>query len=125
MDKKHSADRHRVECYYTIRAKKYDGRIVLLNTAIWPNQNPDGLAEITKQQVPDWVELEIQKSTLVFDTRIHKNQKNISRKISKLRIGKNGFDTLCTKVDENLKKDGKIPANLAAFFDARQNNQRI
>lgn len=108
-------DRHRIEQYYFMYAQMDDIRKDL-NIEGWDN-NLHSLAGIIQQQAPDWTRLDIKKCTLTFDNA---SNKLVSKKYAELKIGRLGKESMCTKVDQDLTKNGKIPDNIIAFFAQKQ-----
>ena len=104
--------RHKIERYYSIKAI-VNNKIVNLDISTW-NGTASGLAKTTHAQVPDWELLNVSQTRLVIDTVIGKT---VDKKLNKLQIARIGHsESLCTKVDENLTKNGRIPANILSFF---------
>lgn len=110
--------RHITEQYYSIHVETEQGKKVFFCGF-------DGTAEKLAQTVnkltnKTWKKIRIYKYVQNIDLQKQSGTRIVGKKHSVLKIDRLGYGSLCTKVDENFMRDGKIPANILAFFGEYQ-----
>lgn len=111
--------RHQIEKHFSL-SQVIGLNIVDINTLKWTDQTPEGLAKFIQTTYPDWQELIIIKNTVVIDPKKKNGNMVVSKKQSKLKIGRTGAGALCLLLDRNLTKNGKIPQHVRNFFGDNQ-----
>jgi hypothetical protein len=113
-------NRHIIEQYYSIRVITNDGHIVVVDTSGW-NGTVENLATVVNQMTnKNWKKIWAFKYTQNIDKLKNNGSRIVSKKRSCLKVDRIGTGSLCTKTDENLMRDGKIPHNILAFFGENQ-----
>ena len=106
--------RHREENYYSVRAVLENGQSVIVSQ--W-NGNLDSLAAAVNNCTnKKWEKIRVLKYTQLVDLYKKHGSQIVNKKRAMLKIARMGSGSLCTKVDENLMRDGVIPQNILAFF---------
>lgn len=117
MNKKHG--RHHIKRVYSL-AQELNYKIVDIDTTNWTDITAQGFANFVQKNVPNWKTIIITKNTLIIDPKKKTGEQVVSTKQAMLRIAVNGSGGLCFEVDENMKKDGKIPSHILNFFGEQQ-----
>ena len=115
MEKK----RHNIFKRYSLQ-KVVEYKLVNVDTSAWTNLTVEGLVEFLQNNIPDWQDLVVTKSTIIIDPKKKEGNSIVGEKRAKLKLARIPSDKLCcVKVDENLTKNGVIPVNLGAFFEEK------
>ncbi len=110
--------RHREENYYSVRVVGENNRDLFI--VPW-HGNVESLArdvnEITNKK---WTRIKVLKYTQYVDLYKKSGSPIVCQRRAMLKIDRMGSGSLCTKVDENLMRNGAIPQNILAFFGEHQ-----
>lgn len=106
--------RHKIENYYSVRATLENGQSVVVSQ--WDGNLDSLAAAVNKSTDNKWEKIRVLKYTQCVDLNKKKGSPIVGKKRALLKIDKIGCGSLCTKVDENLMRDGVIPTNIRAFF---------
>jgi len=113
--------RHIVEQYYSIRVKTDKKQDVFISGF---NGTAEDLAEIVNKSTDKkWQKVRVYKYTQLVDPQKATGSRIVNKRHACLKIDRTGCGSLCTKVDENFTKDGRIPENIRAFFGEQKVKQ--
>lgn len=112
--------RHVKENHFSLSLVKVGDKEISVNSSSWTDTTPEGLANFMKQNVPNWTQLLLTKNTFVIDTEKRQGSNIVAQKQTVLKIGRIGDKSLCTRVDENMQRNGRVPSNIACFFGGNQ-----
>ena len=110
--------RHREENYYSVRAILDNGQNVVVSQ--WDGNLDSLAAAINSCTNKKWKKIRILKYTQCVDLNKKYGSPIVGKKHAMLKIDRIGCGSLCTKVDENLMRNGAIPQNILAFFGKHQ-----
>ena len=106
--------RHKIENYYSVQAILQDGKCVIVLQ--WDGDLDSLAAAVNKSTGNKWEKIRVLKYTQYIDSCKKCGSPIVCRRRAMLKIAREGCNSLCTKVDENLMRDGVIPTNIQAFF---------
>ena len=106
--------RHREEIYYSIRAILENGQNVVVSQ--WDGNLDSLAAAVNSCTDKKWKKISVLKYTQCIDINKKYGSPIVGKKHAVLKINRIGCGSLCTKVDENLMRDGIIPINIRTFF---------
>ena len=106
--------RHKIENYYSVLATLENGQWVVVSQ--WDGNLDSLAAAVNKSTGNKWEKIHVLKYTQYIDLYKKSGSPIVCQRRAMLKIAREGCNSLCTKVDENLMRDGVIPTNIRAFF---------
>ena len=111
--------RHTIELDFSLE-QIVNNNVVNIDIKNWTDRSAEGLAHFLHTAAPNWQTLIVTKNRIVHDTQKQDGGNIVNQKKSILKIARqNSMEVQSVKVDKNLAKNGKIPANIRDFFNVR------
>ena len=109
---------HVIEQYYSIQVTTPNTRNLYIGG--WNGTFAELAEYINKITAANWEKVRVHKYVQTLDMQKDGGSRIVGKKRSLLKIDRVGCGSLCTKVEANFTKNGKIPENILAFFGENQ-----